>query len=185
MDGLEFYTIDGDLWVVDGENRHTLVSESNRELVSRLFNEITEYWPEAYAALAGEYGGSSQNASYYQWLVVRRFFKCNFGKLDTTRSDIAGGRYNFEKVDCPLRGECRLEGVVCSPRFNSTLSPSELRVMERIYRGDGIEATAAALFISPNTVRNHIRASYTKLGVHDRAEFIRLANEKNLFNQQY
>lgn len=182
MGRLEFYTINDDLWVVDERSRHTLVTESARELVSGLFERIAEYWPEAYGALAREYAKSAANVPYFQWLVVRRFFKCNFGKLDTTTHDFCDGRFNFEKVDCPLRGECRLEGVVCCPKFSTTLTPMQRRVMERIYRGEGVEEAAEALFISQNTVRNHIKASYTKLGVHDRAEFVRYATEHDLFS---
>lgn len=181
MESIEFYTINDQLWVYDGQGKHTMVEESNHELVDRLFGMLVEYWPEAYAALAKEFGRSSANAPYFRWLIVRRFYKCNFGKFDTTSIDIDNGKVNFEKIDCPLRGECKFEGVVCSPKFNSTLTAMQMRVMEKLYVGLSVEEISANLFISPNTVKNHIKASYCKLGVHDKAEFIRYANEKNLF----
>lgn len=182
MEGLEFYTIDDQLWVLDEFGNHTMVEEGNRELVSRLFGMIADYWKEAFGALSKEFKSSSANVAYFQWLVVRRFFKCNFGKLDTTHSDVLNGRFSFEKIDCPLRGECKLEGIVCNPKFNSALSQSQLRVMEQVYYGKSIEEISEMLFISQNTVKNHIKASYWKLGIHEKAEFIRYANEKNLFS---
>lgn len=107
MEGLEFYIINDQLWVLDETGTHTMVEESNRELVTRLFEMIVEYWPEAFKALSKEFKSSSANVPFFQWLIVRRFYKCNFGKLDTTTLDINRGSFNFEKVDCPLRGECK------------------------------------------------------------------------------
>lgn len=181
MEGLEFYTLNDQLWVYDEQGKHTLVEESNRELVVRLFEMLVEYWPEAFMALSKEFANSSANITYFQWLVVRRFYKCNFGKLDTTSTDINCGKVNFEKVECPLRGECKYEGIVCSPKFNTALTAMQMRVMEKIYEGLSIEQISGVLHISPNTVKNHIKASYTKLGIHDKAEFVRYATEKNLF----
>lgn len=182
MEGLEFYIINDQLWVLDETGTHTMVEESNRELVTRLFEMIVEYWPEAFKALSKEFKSSSANVQFFQWLIVRRFYKCNFGKLDTTTLDINRGSFNFEKVDCPLRGECKLEGIVCCPKFNSNLTQMQMRVMEQVFYGKSIEKISEMLFISQNTVKNHIKASYWKLGIHEKAEFIRYATEKNLFS---
>jgi two-component system, NarL family, response regulator DesR len=37
---------------------------------------------------------------------------------------------------------------------------------------------AAALHLSPGTVRNHLSAAMTKLGAHNRAEALRIAQDK-------
>lgn len=182
MEELEFYIINDQLWVLDETGNHILVEESNRDLVTHLFEMIVEYWPDAFKALSKEFKSSSANITFFQWLVVRRFFKCNFSKLDTTSQDICRGSFNFERVDCPLRGECKLEGIVCGPKFNSHLSQMQLRVMEQVYYGKRIEEISEMLFISQNTVKNHIKASYCKLGIHEKSEFIRYANEKSLFS---
>lgn len=92
------------------------------------------------------------------------------------------GKFNFEKVECPLRGECRFEGVICSPRFNTKLSDAELRVMKLIYQGASKDDVAEQLYISPNTVKNHIKSVYLKLGIHEKSEFFRYAEKNNLFN---
>lgn len=183
MEGLEFYIYENQLWVITEEGKNVLVDESNKEMVQKLCDMIREYFPAAYKALAKEYQKSSFNVGYFQWLIVRRFYKCNFGKLDPTQQDIEkNGKFNFEKVDCPLRGECKLEGIVCGPKFNTSLSQAEERVMRLLYEGRSKEEIAEALFISPCTVKNHIISAYCKLGVHEKADFIRLANERNLFH---
>lgn len=181
--GLEFYVIDDELWCKSDDGRNQIVDENQTELIKNILSEIRGCYPNAFAALAKEYERSALNISYYRFLIVRRFCKCNFGKLDGTRADIdTRGRFNFEKVECPLRGECKYEGVVCSPKFNSKLSDAELRVMKLIYHGASKEEIAEQLYISPNTVKNHIKSVYLKLGIHEKAEFIQYANNHNLFN---
>ena len=183
MGGLEFYIFEGELWCKFDDGKNQIVDESQTELVKSMLDEIRECYPLAYKALTKEYEKSSLNVPYYQYLVVRRFCKCNFGKLDGTKPDVdRTGKFNFEKVDCPLRGECKHEGVICSPKFNSKLSEAELRVMKLIYQGISKEEIAEQLYISPYTVKNHIKSAYLKLGIHEKSEFIRYANESNMFN---
>lgn len=91
------------------------------------------------------------------------------------------GIFNFERVDCPMRGECLHENKVCCPVFNSKLSNSELRVMKLVYSGFNNDDIADKLYISPHTVKNHIKSAYAKLGIHEKSDFIRYANSHNLF----
>ncbi len=183
MGGLEFYIFEGELWCKSDDGINKVVDENRTELIKSILDEIRECYPAAYKALTKEYQKSSLNVPYYQYLIVRRFCKCNFGKLDGTKSDVdRTGRFNFEKVECPLRGECRFEGVICLPKFNSKLSEAELRVMKLIYQGASKDEIAERLYLSPNTIKNHIKSVYLKLGIHEKSEFIRYANENNLFN---
>lgn len=187
MGRVEFYLIGSELWVKHDDGRNEIVDESKRELVSYLYKRIYEDYPKAFDALSKIYNKSVKNITYYQWLVVRRFCKCNFCKLDMTTCDVedlkTDGGFHFEKVECPLRGECSHEGIICSPVFNTKLSPSEKRVMQLWYKGMDKQHIAEELFLSPETVRNHIKNSYLKLGIHDKADFIRFANNNNIFNQ--
>lgn len=182
MEQLEFYIYESELWCKYADGRNEVVTESNTELIQHLLELIREHYPTAYKALEKEYQKSAGNVKYYQYLIVRRFCKCNFGKLDTTKLDVeASGKFNFEKVDCPLRGECKYEGVICFPTFNTKLSDSELRVMKLVYDGMSKEDIAEQLYLSPHTVKNHIKSVYCKLGTHEKSEFIQYANRHNLF----
>ena len=182
MEQLEFYIYESELWCKRGDGRNEVVTENDTELIQLLLGLIREQYPSAFKALEKEYQKSAGNVRYYQFLIVRRFCKCNFGKLDTTKIDVeTTGRLNFEKVECPMRGECRFEGVVCFPKFNTRLSDSELRVMKLVYEGKSKEDSAEELYLSPNTIKNHIKSVYLKLGIHEKAEFIQYANRNNLF----
>lgn len=187
MDGLEFYTIEDELWCKTAEGKNFVVEEKHTELISYILDKVRSCYPEAYKALSEIYERSSINVGYYRYLMVRRFCKCNFCKLDTTAFDVevascTSGKFNFEKVECPMRGECPYEGVVCMPKFNSTLSPAELRVMELIYKGMSEQDVAKALFLSPNTVHQHIKNVYAKLDIHRLSDFISYANNHNMFH---
>ncbi len=183
MEGLEFYLYESELWCKSEDGRNWAVTENDTELIQQVLSMVREQFPEAYHALEQVYKKSAGNPRYYQFLMFRRFIKCNFGKLDSTSIDITKcGSFCFEKVDCPLRGECAFENVICSPKFNSTLSRQELRVMKLMYEGKNKEEISSELYISPNTVKNHIKSVYTKLGIHEKSEFIQYANKNHLFN---
>ena len=185
MGGLEFYIFERELWCKHSDGRNEIVDETKTELVQYILEKVRECYPEAYKALEGCYAKSAANGRYYQFLMARRFIKCNFANLDATSVDVENvsdsGKFNFEKVECPMRGECLFEGVICSPKFNSSLSPAQMRVMKLLYEGRSIEEIAQATFLSTGTVKVHIKNSYLKLGIHEKAEFIRYAQENHLF----
>lgn len=184
MGSIEFYMFEDELWCMS-PNGNQKVSENDTELIKTILERVRECYPKAYEALQKNYEKSSSNVPYYQFLMANRFCRCNFGELDSSKKDIDNkGIFNFERVKCPLRGECKHEGVICCPKFNSKLSEAEMRVMKLIYEEYGVDDVADALYLSPNTVKNHIKSVYTKLGIHKNSEFINYANKNNLFKEQ-
>lgn len=177
----EYYTCEDRIYCIsDGISKE--VTENDTDLVIEIFYTIENFYPEVAKALKETYSKSSLNLSYYRYLIVRRFIKCNFGNLDTTDSDhLADGTFNFEKVSCPMRGECKLEGIVCMPKVTSKLTDAENRVMELYYHNESIDKIADTLYLSGHTVRNHIKNVYSKLGVHSQGEFITYANRHKLY----
>lgn len=71
--------------------------------------------------------------------------------------------------------------VICAPKFNSKLSDRQIEVMRMLYDGKNDSEIAEKLFISLNTVNNHRKNSFRKVGVHSMAEFMRYAMTNNLF----
>lgn len=178
----EFYTYDGRVFCMD-RNGTTEITERSHDFIDMFLSEIENFYPEAFKALSECYEKSKLNQSYYRFLMVRRFIKCNFGDLDSTKADYEGpGIFNCEKIQCPLRGECQYEFRICQPKFNSRLSEAELRVMRLYYCNEKIEKIADQLYLSGHTVKNHIKAAYRKLGVSNQAEFITYANKHHLFD---
>lgn len=61
------------------------------------------------------------------------------------------------------------------------LSPKELAVLEQITHGRSNKQISEALWITPDTVKFHLRHIYKKLGVASRTEALRAAHEQALF----
>lgn len=182
MKELEFYLYEDELWCMSNDGRNEQLTESNVELVKAMLEKIREFYPDAYKALSKWFQKSSMNVPYYQYLIVDQFCRCNFGKLDSTTKDIdAAGKFNFEKGYCPIYGRCPYANVVCNPKFNSRISDAEMRVIKMVYEGFSNGEIADTLYLSPHTIKNHIKSVYAKLEIHEKSEFIRYANKNNLF----
>lgn len=144
---------------------------------------LREFYPEAYVRL-WIYSKNSNNKRYRDFIAVRRFIKCNFGLYDNMIDVDENWNFNFEVVGCPLRGECKHDKVICAPKFNSKLSDRQIEVMRMLYDGKNDSEIAEKLFISLNTVNNHRKNSFRKVGVHSMAEFMRYAMTNNFSNNK-
>lgn len=182
MKPIEFYTTpEGEVTMRPlGESERQL-KETDTEFIQSFLAVLREFYPEAYEALMDRYSKSSDNKRYRDFLAVRMFIKCNLGLYDNMIDVDENWNFNFEFVSCPLRGECKYDKVICSPKFNSTLSERQLEVMKMLYQGETDSEIADKLFISLNTVNNHKKNSFKKVGVHSMSEFMRYAMAKKLF----
>jgi len=97
---------------------------------------------------------------------------------DTTREEIidavrqvhAGHRF------LPPTIAARLADRMIRP----ALTPREIDVLRLVSRGRSNKEIAAAMFISEETVKSHMKGLFQKLGVHDRAESIAVALQRGL-----
>lgn len=183
FDGIEIYSFEDSVWYRTSDNQHIRLEETDREFISYLINKINEFYPGAYAKLNEVYSKCSANIVYHQYKMVWRFCKCNFGNVDNVNDLALNGRMNFEHVSCPLRGECSCEGIICHPEFNSKISDAEKRVLHLVYQGLDADSIADKLCLSVYTVKNHIRNAYSRIGVHEKAEFIKFAKDNKLWEE--
>lgn len=179
MEVMEFF-ISGDEVFYQSENGLQSLVEGS-PVVPLMIERIRELYPQAYRALCQCYEKSKANRPYFQFLIVRRFCKCNFGNLDHTKRDVTSGVFNIERVSCPLQGECAYEGIICMPKMDSRLSDAEKRVMKLVCDGRSNTEIAEALYLSPNTVKRHISSAYIKTNSRNRADFVKYAKDHNLF----
>lgn len=179
MDVMEFF-VSADEVFYQSENGLQPLCEGS-PIVLQMLERIKELYPQAYKALCQCYEKSKLNKPYYNFLIVRRFCKCNFGNLDHTKRDVAGAILNIERVQCPLMGECVYEGVICMPKMDSRLSDAEKRVMKLVCDGRSNAEIAEELYLSPNTVKRHISSAYIKSRSRNRADFVKYAKDNNIF----
>jgi DNA-binding CsgD family transcriptional regulator len=62
----------------------------------------------------------------------------------------------------------------------SRLTTRERQVVSMLISGEDVSRIAAELFISPSTVRNHLAASFRKLGVRSQRELLRRVRERHV-----
>jgi two-component system nitrate/nitrite response regulator NarL len=94
--------------------------------------------------------------------VVRR---AATGQLVVTDGDLA-------EVLQILRGEA---GTWANGRRLELLSPREVEVLRRLAAGESVGQIAGSLGIAADTVRSHVKAILSKLGVHTKIEAVTLA----------
>ncbi len=95
---------------------------------------------------------------------------------------------SIPEVVTAIRSAARGESVVRADELSSLfqqmrrtassstfLSEREMTVLQLLAKAMSVDEIAAQLFISPNTVRNHISAVLTKTGTHSRLEAVALA----------
>lgn len=183
MKNIEFYrTPIGGIMVTDEAGTHEL-REGDRKFISAMISKIGEFYPEALSKLSELFQAKRHNVPHYEYCIVSRFIRCNWGRYDAVMDIDQFGNFNFEEVECPLRGECSAEGIICKPKFNSSLSDREIEIMREYYNGYSEPAIADKMCISIETVKTHKRNVFRRTGTSSQAEFFLYAKNNNLFNK--
>lgn len=161
---IELYNApDGQVCVKPADGGVFVLDENRKEIVQEMWLGIQEFWPDAFNRLSELYSASSLNRLYFEFRMVRRFCRCNFGLYDTQNWDIDEfGEWHFEQVPCPLRGECPDEGIICNPKMRTNLSEREKEIA-RLLANMSTEEIAAELKLSIRTVYNHIQSIKIRL----------------------
>lgn len=153
-----------------------LFNENSKAAIHTIIEIVREEYPAAYTRLNKLYGSHP----HPQYLVARRFAKCNLSLFDSV-SDIDGdGKMHLEFVPCPLRGECLDEGVICRPKPNTSFSDRHLEVIGLIAKGLTDVQVGDRLYISPLTVKVHVKAMLKLSGATNRTALVDYCRAKNL-----
>ena len=96
-------------------------------------------------------------------------------RIDQILHDLAGGKIYLSPQAHDALAEATREGGK-----EHMLSEREVEILRLAKRGLPNPQIAQSLHISPGTVRNHLSAIYTKLGVHNRHEALQAAVERRL-----
>lgn len=169
---LEFYNSpDGEVMIKAKGEAVRVLQEKDQEIVQELLISIRDRYPEAFKSLSELYSKSERNRLHFEYRIVHRFIRCNFGEYDQYNYDIdKDGSFQFEEVKCPLRGECHFEGIICKPKLNSKLTDREIEVLKLISDGMNAHQIALELSISYTTVNRHRENIKAKLQIKNIAE---------------
>lgn len=87
---------------------------------------------------------------------------------------------HLEKVDCPLRGICPREKIVCLPKLKTPFFPKELEVAKYFAQGYVAREIAQILGKSKNTVSAQLRKMTKRLGLQSTRDIIKVVRQLNL-----
>jgi len=158
LERIEFYNCpDGSVNIKPFGQPMFVYDESCKKITQEMIVLIRDLYPAAFTALAELYSKSERNKDFFEFRIVHRFIRCNFGEYDALSYDINSvGELNMEDVRCPLRGECLFEGLICRSPMNTELSPRESEVAHLLAKGYSRQEVAYELEISIYTVTRHI-----------------------------
>ena len=170
-----FATPDGEIAIrINGQVRN--ITPEDVDLINELLIKVETDYNKAYAALEALYGGKA----HARWRMFSRFVRCNFGALDHVDDVDDANFLYFEKVPCPMRGECTHECVICQPEFNTALTAREYEILAMIVEGLTDAQIADRICRSFDTIRNHRRNIERKLQCNSKIKLIEYARKNNL-----
>lgn len=113
---------------------------------------------------------------------LEKFVRCRFGGLDFTPDieNLTLGKGEY--WDCPLRGVCKGEGVVCKkPVYNNhVLTPKDIAAMRLLATSITNEALAEKLNLPMGTFNLFKKDLYKKLNVQTKQEVVVITMKLNL-----
>lgn len=142
--------------------------------------------------MPGGDGLTAASALHDQLPPCRVLILTTFGRPGYLRRAMESGAVGFLLKDSPaselasairraMAGERVVDpglAVAALSEGGNPLSVREREVLAASMEGASIAEVAASLYLSEGTVRNHLSAAIQKLGVHNRTEASRLAEQK-------
>ncbi len=173
MEAVEFFVIDGKTCICRNGVSEPL-KPSDRDAVSFMYEQISKYFPQAFDRLKAIAEKSKYDRRYYEYRIVDRFVRCNFGDADFLHPDVEMNMFHFEEVKCPLRGICKDEGVICKPKINLGLSEEERKVVSLYAKGLLPNEIAEKLGKAEMTCKHQISSACKRLKLPGPRWLIRL-----------
>ena len=173
LQNIEFYnTPDGAVMVKEQGHPVKELLQTDRDIIEPMLAALRDRYPIAFSRLSELYSKSETNRWVFEYKMIHRFCRCNFGEYDQCNQDIdASGIFHFEEVRCPLRGcDCLHEGVICKPELNTVLTEREKEVTKLIADGYQTQDIADLLYLSVATVNRHRENIKAKLCLRNIAE---------------
>lgn len=175
LTNIEFYnTPDGDVMVKEFGRPVKVLVKTDREIIESMLSALRDRYPIAFTRLSELYSKSEPDRWVFEYKMVHRFCRCNFGEYDQCNPDIDHlGSFHFEEVRCPLRGcDCIHEGVICKPELDSKLTEREKEIVKLIAEGYQALDIANELCISVATVNRHRENIKAKLQLRNIGEVV-------------
>jgi|WetSurMetagenome_2_1015567.scaffolds.fasta_scaffold95014_2 DNA-binding CsgD family transcriptional regulator len=158
-----------------------ILKQNRRDFIVPMKILLQSDYAEAYKACEEMNKGAEPNHMYFDFLNVRQFLKCNFGPYDNILDIDESGIFHCEFINCPLRGTCKYNNVICSPTFTTRLTDSDIVIIRMIVMQHmTADQIALTLFRSVNTINNRRKIILKKTGCKDIAQLVGYCYEHNI-----
>lgn len=179
MEAVEFYIIGGQTCIrCNGVGRP--LTPADRNEIEWMLEQMRNLFPAAVQRLEAWASVSAMHKRYFEFRMVDRFIRCNFGEADFLYSDVEDGMFHFEEVKCPLRGICRDENIVCKPKFKVPLTQEESRAAVLYSKGLSVSEIAKKLKKSVKTIKNQLFTARKRLHLDRTRDLIKLFSIYNI-----
>lgn len=113
---------------------------------------------------------------------LEQFVRCRFGGLDYEGDITRNGVQKGEWWDCPLRGHCASEGILCKPvSFNGNqLNDKDISLVQLLATNYTNEHIAETMHLPLGSFHLAKKRLYQKLGVQTKQESTIIAQRLNL-----
>lgn len=113
---------------------------------------------------------------------IEQFARCRFGGLDFVGDIKDGQLQDGEYHDCPKRGNCKSEGILCKlPSYNGQkLSSQDVYLMQHLSTPKTNDVIADEMNLPMGSFHKAHRQLYDKLGIQTKQENTRIAFSLNL-----
>lgn len=165
MEHIEFTAVSDGSVIARTESGSRVLSQCDRDIIRLVLEEVKKRFPGAHARLRELYKASEKNVLFFEYLMAKRFIRCNMGTDDILTFDVDGKYLNLEFVNCPLRGDCQDEHVICRPSTNLKLTDALKQVASLYAVGHSPSEIAEILGKSQETVKKQLRKTKEILGL--------------------
>ena len=179
MEAVEFFVIGGQTCIRRNGVSKAL-TPSDRDAIEFMLEQMRQYFPAATERLQNWAAESSLNKIFFEYRMVDRFIRCNFGEADFLYSDIEDGMFHFEEVKCPLRGICRDENIICKPKFKVPLSNEEGKAAVLYSKGLTAHEIARVMKKSAKTIKNQLDHARKRLHLDRTRDLIKIFSVYNI-----
>jgi ATP/maltotriose-dependent transcriptional regulator MalT len=169
----EFYVSENETLIIENnrikpfaeiseENRIILQNEINSDQL--VFNALFEMHPES------------------EMKRLEQFTRCRLGGLDYQADIIDGKLQDGEYWECPERGTCKSEGILCKlPTYNGKrLEMDEIKLLQLTSTNKINEVIAEDLNLPLGTLHKFKKSVYKKLGIQTKQEGVVISFFLNL-----
>jgi PAS domain S-box-containing protein len=164
------------IFVLDGQRRIAAVNRAALALLGRSREELLR------TSMLGTMRRSDRPEALSNWDAFRASGEY-FGRRALVRADGSEVEVDFAARMAHIRGQrmavyVTLPGPRSEPTQSSALAGQvlltarEREVITHVALGDETDQIAEALYVSPATVRTHVRNAMIKLGAHTRAQLV-------------